>query len=375
MARIVVGMSGGVDSSVAALLLKRAGHEVIGVFMKNWEEQDENGVCTSEQDWVDVRAVCDVIGIPYYAVNFAKEYRERVFSYFLAEYGAGRTPNPDVLCNREIKFKAFLDFAMKLGADKLATGHFANLREHGGQMQLLRGVDPNKDQSYFLYMLTQPPLQKAMFPVGTLTKAQVRAIAKEAGLPTFAKKDSTGVCFIGERHFKTFLQQFLPAKPGEIQTLSGKAVGRHDGLMYYTLGQRRGLGIGGGGDGRRWFVLGKDLSHNVLIVEQGEDHPMLYARTARAEQATWVAGEPPCAIGTNFDCTAKFRYRQDDQKVNVQIEADHLIVHAETLQRAITPGQSVVFYLGDVCLGGAIVTDVLDSGASIVRKDQIRTKS
>lgn len=225
MARIVVGMSGGVDSSVAALLLKRAGHEVIGVFMKNWEEQDENGVCTSEQDWADVRSVCEVIGIPYYSVNFAKEYRDRVFSYFLDEYRAGRTPNPDVLCNREIKFKAFLDFAMKLGADKLATGHFANLREADGQMQLLRGVDPNKDQSYFLYMLTQPPLQRALFPVGNLTKGQVRALAEEAGLPTYAKKDSTGVCFIGERHFKPFLQQFLPARPGEMQTLSGKVVG------------------------------------------------------------------------------------------------------------------------------------------------------
>ena len=367
MARIVVGMSGGVDSSVAALLLKRAGHEVIGVFMKNWEEQDENGVCTSEQDWADVRSVCEVIGIPYYSVNFAKEYRDRVFSYFLDEYRAGRTPNPDVLCNREIKFKAFLDFAMKLGADKLATGHFANLREADGQMQLLRGVDPNKDQSYFLYMLTQPPLQRALFPVGNLTKGQVRALAEEAGLPTYAKKDSTGVCFIGERHFKPFLQQFLPARPGEMQTLSGKVVGRHDGLMYYTLGQRRGLGIGGGGDGRRWFVLAKDLERNVLIVEQGEDHPVLYAHTARAEQATWVAGEAPRQNGTCFDCTAKFRYRQPDQKVNVQIEADHLIVRAYEPQRAITPGQSVVFYEEEVCLGGAVITDVMDSGVSIVR--------
>ena len=248
MARIVVGMSGGVDSSVAALLLKRAGHEVIGVFMKNWEEQDENGVCTAEQDWSDVRDVCDVIGIPYYAVNFAQEYRDRVFSYFLAEYAAGRTPNPDVLCNREIKFKAFLDFALKLGADRLATGHFANLRERDGRMELLRGVDPNKDQSYFLYMLTQAPLRRALFPVGGLTKAQVRELAREAGLPTCDKKDSTGVCFIGERNFKPLLQQFLPACPGEMRTLDGRVVGRHDGLMYYTLGQRRGLGIGGGGD-------------------------------------------------------------------------------------------------------------------------------
>ncbi len=364
MARIVVGMSGGVDSSVAALLLKRAGHEVIGVFMKNWEEQDENGVCTAEQDWSDVRDVCDVIGIPYYAVNFAQEYRDRVFSYFLSEYAAGRTPNPDVLCNREIKFKAFLDFALKLGADRIATGHFANLRERDGRMELLRGVDSNKDQSYFLYMLTQEPLRRAIFPVGGMTKAQVREMAREAGLPTCDKKDSTGVCFIGERHFKPFLQQFLPARPGEMRTLDGRVVGRHDGLMYYTLGQRRGLGIGGGGNGRRWFVLDKDMAHNVLIVEQGEDHPMLYARTARAEQATWIAGMPPAR---RFDCTAKFRYRQSDQKVNVEVVDDHVIVRAEEPQRAITPGQSVVFYADAVCLGGAIVTNVLDRGCANVR--------
>ena len=364
MARIVVGMSGGVDSSVAALLLKRAGHEVIGVFMKNWEEQDENGVCTAEQDWSDVRDVCDVIGIPYYAVNFAQEYRDRVFSYFLSEYAAGRTPNPDVLCNREIKFKAFLDFALKLGADRIATGHFANLRERDGRMELLRGVDSNKDQSYFLYMLTQEPLRRAIFPVGGMTKAQVREMAREAGLPTCDKKDSTGVCFIGERHFKPFLQQFLPARPGEMRTLDGRVVGRHDGLMYYTLGQRRGLGIGGGGDGRRWFVLDKDMAHNVLIVEQGEDHPMLYARTARAEQATWIAEMPPAR---RFDCTAKFRYRQSDQKVNVEVVDDHVIVRAEEPQRAITPGQSVVFYADAVCLGGAIVTNVLDRGCANVR--------
>ena len=365
MARIVVGMSGGVDSSVAALLLKRAGHEVIGVFMKNWEEKDDEGVCTSERDWDDVRTVCDTIGIPYYAVNFAREYRERVFSYFLDEYRAGRTPNPDVLCNREIKFKAFLDFAMKLGADKLATGHFAQLDETDGRMRLLRGVDTNKDQSYFLYMLTQPPLRKAVFPVGGMTKAQVREIAKEAGLITCAKKDSTGVCFIGERHFKPFLQQFLPAQPGEMRTLSGRVVGRHDGLMYYTLGQRRGLGIGGmdgEANGGRWFVLAKDMEHNVLIVERGEDHPLLYAHTAIGEQETWIAGEPPVEEGGTFACTAKFRYRQADQEVEVTREAGRLIIRAKEKQRAITPGQSAVFYRGEECLGGAIVTDVLDAG-------------
>lgn len=365
MARIVVGMSGGVDSSVAALLLKREGHEVIGVFMKNWEEKDDEGVCTSEHDWDDVRTVCDTIGIPYYAVNFAKEYRERVFSYFLDEYRAGRTPNPDVLCNREIKFKAFLDFAMQLGAEKLATGHFAQLDEADGRVRLLRGVDGNKDQSYFLYMLTQPPLQKAVFPVGGMTKAQVREIAREAGLATCAKKDSTGVCFIGERHFKPFLQQFLPAQPGEMRTLSGRVVGQHDGLMYYTLGQRRGLGIGGmDGEtrGGRWFVLAKDMKNNVLIVERGEDHPLLYARTAVGEQETWVAGKPPVEDGGAFTCTAKFRYRQADQEVEVTREAGRLIIRAKEKQRAITPGQSAVFYRGEECLGGAIVTDVLDAG-------------
>lgn len=368
MARIVVGMSGGVDSSVAALLLKRAGHEVIGVFMKNWEEKDDEGVCTSERDWADVREVCDKIDIPYYAVNFAKEYKDRVFSYFLSEYRQGRTPNPDVLCNREIKFKAFLDFAMKLGADKLATGHFARLGEGEGKVQLLRGVDSNKDQSYFLYMLTQAPLEKAHFPVGELTKAQIREIAQDAGLITSQKKDSTGICFIGERDFKAFLQQYLPAQPGEMRTLSGRVVGRHDGLMYYTLGQRRGLGIGGidgNANGGRWFVLAKDMERNILVVEQGDDHPLLYAKNARAEQETWTSGEAPVAIGERFTCTAKFRYRQPDQAVDVLRCDDHLIVTAHERQRAITPGQSVVFYDGEICLGGAIVTQVLDAGVGV----------
>ena len=361
MARIVVGMSGGVDSSVAALLLKRAGHEVIGVFMKNWEEKDENGVCTSEADWADVRAVCETIGIPYYSVNFVREYADRVFSYFLAEYRRGRTPNPDVLCNREIKFKAFLDFAMELGADALATGHFCRLGDaEGGGKLLLRGADGNKDQSYFLYMLGQRALSKAMFPVGGLTKAQVREIAAEAGLATSAKRDSTGVCFIGERRFKPFLQQFLPAQPGQMRTLSGKVVGRHDGLMYYTLGQRRGLGIGGAGNGERWFVLAKDMARNELIVEQGADHPLLYSRTAIGEDATWIAGEPPAQA---FSCTCKYRYRQEDQEVYVELlEGGRVRVTAKERQRAVTPGQSMVFYQGDVCLGGAICAEVTDCG-------------
>ncbi len=357
-------MSGGVDSSVAALLLKRQGFDVVGVFMKNWEEQDENGVCTSENDWRDVQAVCEAIGIPYYAVNFAREYRDRVFSYFLEEYRAGRTPNPDVLCNREIKFKAFLDFAMKLGAEKIATGHFASLREENGVFRLLRGADANKDQSYFLYMLGQPQLAKAMFPVGRLTKGQVRQIAREAGLSVSEKKDSTGICFIGERDFKAFLQTYLPARPGPMRSFSGETVGRHDGLMYYTLGQRRGLGIGGRGDGRSWFVIGKDLQNNVLLVAQGEDHPMLYATRASAIQPTWIAGCPPAREGEPLDCTAKFRYRQPDQAVTVHIEEEKLLITAHAPQRAITPGQSVVFYQGENCLGGAIVDAVLDSGAA-----------
>ena len=291
--RIVVGMSGGVDSSVAALLLKRAGHEVIGVFMNNWEEEDENGVCTSERDWADVRAVCARIGIPYYSVNFAKEYYERVFTHFLDEYRRGRTPNPDVLCNREIKFSAFLRFAEELGADKLATGHFARIGEANGEYTLLRAADENKDQTYFLYQIGQEALSMAMFPVGGLTKPEIRAIAREAGLPVSEKKDSTGVCFIGERNFKKFLSGYLPAQPGEMVTPEGKVVGRHDGLMYYTLGQRRGLGIGGSGDGRRWFVVGKDLANNRLIVQQGEDSPLLYSTSCEIEDLHWLAG--PCA--------------------------------------------------------------------------------
>ncbi len=356
MARIVVGMSGGVDSSVAALLLHRAGHEVIGVFMNNWEETGEDGVCTAERDWADVRSVCDTIGIPYYAVNFAEEYKERVFAYFLAEYQAGRTPNPDVLCNREIKFKSFLDFAQQLGAQHIATGHFVRSRACQGGWRLLRGVDPGKDQSYFLYMLGQRALASAMFPVGGMTKQQVRAVAQDAGLPTFAKKDSTGICFIGERDFKAFLQTYLPAQPGEMRQIDTDAVvGRHDGLMYYTLGQRRGLGIGGSGDGRSWFVIGKDMACNVLWVAQGEDHPALYTREAEAIQPTWIAGHPPMAEGESLHCTAKYRYRQTDQAVTVIWQGEGLRLTAQEPQRAVTPGQSVVLYDGEVCLGGGVI--------------------
>ena len=356
--RIVVGMSGGVDSSVAALLLKEQGYDVVGVFMKNWEEEDENGVCTAESDWADVREVCDRIGIPYYSVNFAKEYWDRVFSYFLKEYKAGRTPNPDVLCNREIKFRAFLDFAMKLGASRMATGHFVRTDAEG---RLLKGSDPNKDQSYFLYMVHAEQLRKSVFPVGGMTKAQVRQIAAAHQLPVSAKKDSTGVCFIGERNFKKFLSEYLPAQPGDMVAPDGEVVGRHDGLMYYTLGQRRGLGIGGRGDGRSWFVIGKDLENNRLLVAQGEDHPMLYSTRCRAEDVTWI-GEAPLREGGTLRCSAKFRYRQPDQPAEVTLQDGNLMIHALTPQRAVTPDQSAVLYDGEVCLGGSIVTEILDAG-------------
>ena len=355
--RVVVGMSGGVDSSVTALLLKEQGYDVIGVFMKNWEEED-GGACTAESDWRDVRDVCDLIGIPYYSVNFAKEYWDRVFSYFLAEYRAGRTPNPDVLCNREIKFHAFLDFAMELGASRMATGHFVRTDEEG---RLLRGVDPGKDQSYFLYMLKQAQLKKAIFPVGGMTKAEVRAYAEAKGLPVSQKKDSTGVCFIGERNFKKFLSEYLPAQPGAMVDPEGHEVGRHDGLMYYTLGQRRGLGIGGCGDGRSWFVIGKDLTKNQLLVAQGEDHPMLYSNHCLGTDVTWI-GDAPIQEGETMQCTCKYRYRQADQPVEATLQEGKLLLHSLTPQRAVTPGQSAVLYQGDACLGGAIVEAVLDAG-------------
>lgn len=354
MERIVVGMSGGVDSSVTALLLKRQGYDVVGVFMKNWDEKDDNGTCTAAEDWRDVQDVCDVIGIPCYAVNFEKEYQERVFSYFLDEYRRGRTPNPDVLCNREIKFKAFLDYAMKLGAGHMATGHFVKKDVRDGHTVLLRGSDANKDQSYFLYMLKERQLERALFPVGGMTKAEVRTVAEQSGLPIFAKKDSTGVCFIGERNFRKFLSEFLPLTPGDMRTEAGEKVGEHIGLAYYTLGQRRGLGIGGAGDGRRWFVIGKDLEKNVLLVSQGEDSPKLYSRYILAGQLTWVADKPPMKEGESVRLTAKFRYRQVDQPVTVVMRNNTLQLEAETLQRAVTPGQSVVLYQGDVCLGGGV---------------------
>ena len=351
--RIVVGMSGGVDSSVAALLLKEQGYDVVGVFMKNWEEKDEDGVCTSTADYEDAARVCDQIGIPYYSVNFVKEYWERVFSYFLEEYQRGRTPNPDVLCNKEIKFKAFLDFALKAGSEKLATGHYARLRTDCDGTKLLRAADAGKDQTYFLAALSQQQISRAMFPIGHLQKPDLRAIARKAGLETANKKDSTGICFIGERNFKKFLMQYLPAQPGDMVTPEGVIVGRHDGLMYYTLGQRRGLGIGGCGDGNRWFVVDKDLQNNRLIVTQGETS-LLFSRALEGEQLSWICTAPE---KKSFDCAVKHRYRQPDQAAHVEIDdAGRCLVTFQEPQRAVTPGQWAVFYDGEVCLGGAVIS-------------------
>ena len=352
--RIVVGMSGGVDSAVAALLLHNEGYDVIGVFMKNWDETDENGVCTADEDYTYVRQVCDRIGIPYYSVNFVKEYEERVFSYFLDEYRRGRTPNPDVMCNKEIKFAAFLDFAMKLDAKFLATGHYAQIGGGGGAYQLLRGRDKGKDQSYFLYTLGQEQLNRAMFPVGALEKKEVRRIAHEAGLPNAGRKDSTGICFIGERDFKQFLMTYLPAQPGDmVDVASGRVVGRHDGLMFHTLGQRKGLGIGGRNTGSDlpWFAVEKDLERNVLLVAQGE-HPMLYSDMCSVTDLSWVSGQAPT---NEFGCAVKTRYRQADIPCKVKLIAETAEVYFYKPVRAVTPGQHAVFYDGEICLGGGII--------------------
>lgn len=350
MSRVVIGMSGGVDSSVAALVLKEVGYDVVGVFMKNWDETGDDGVCTADADFDDVRRVCDQIDIPYYTVNFEKEYWERVFVYFLDEYTKGRTPNPDVMCNKEIKFKAFLEKALQLEAEYLATGHYAQISKDSGLCTLLRGKDLGKDQSYFLYTLGQDQLTKTLFPIGHLSKQEVREKALRANLATARKKDSTGICFIGEKDFKAFLSQFLPAQPGEIRTPQGKLKGYHDGLMYHTLGQRKGLGIGGAGE--PWFVVGKDLTTNTLLVAQGQDHPALYTEGLEAGDLSWVAGLRPEG---RFECTAKFRYRQPDQRVTVELTELGAVVEFHQSQRAITPGQSVVFYDGSICLGGGTI--------------------
>ncbi|MEG1499699.1 MAG: tRNA 2-thiouridine(34) synthase MnmA [Clostridia bacterium] len=354
---VVCGMSGGVDSSVSAYLLKEQGYNVIGLFMVNWEEKTENGCCTSEDDYEDVKRVCTKIGIPYYTINFSKQYYERVFEYFLSEYKAGRTPNPDVLCNREIKFGPFLEFAKKIGADFIATGHYAKVACEDGKFLLYKSFDKNKDQTYFLNQLSQAQLSQVLFPLAGIEKPKVREIAEHLGLSTAEKKDSTGVCFIGERNFKKFLQGFLPAQPGEIRTLDEKVVGEHEGLMFYTLGQRRGLNIGGvnWGNGERWFVLKKDLEKNVLYVSQGEDD-LLFSGGLYASEMNWI---PSLPLEKEFECFAKFRYRQPDQRVHVQILDDKKIkIDFFEKQRAITPGQFVVLYdEKERCLGGGVIDE------------------
>ncbi|MBI3376604.1 MAG: tRNA 2-thiouridine(34) synthase MnmA [Betaproteobacteria bacterium] len=354
--RVVVGMSGGVDSSVAALLLKREGYEVVGLFMKNWEDDDDDEYCSTRQDLIDAAAAADVIGIELEAVNFAAEYRDRVFADFLREYAAGRTPNPDVLCNAEIKFKAFLEHAMRLGAARIATGHYAQLRNAGGKIELLRAADGSKDQSYFLHRLSQQQLSRVMFPVGHLRKTEVRRIALEAGLPNHAKKDSTGICFIGERPFREFLNRYLPRQPGSMVTPDGKTVGEHIGLAFYTIGQRKGIGLGGkkGSPGDAWYVAHKDVAKNILTVVQGHDHPLLMKTSLSALDASWVSGGAP-SVKTRHN--AKTRYRQADSSCTLSRMANGEIdVDFDQPQWAVTPGQSVVLYDAEVCLGGGIIS-------------------
>ena len=349
--RVVVGMSGGVDSAVTALLLKQQGYDVIGLFMKNWEDDDTDEYCSTRQDLIDAASVADTIGIPLEAVNFAKEYKDRVFSYFLREYQAGRTPNPDILCNSEIKFKAFLDHAVSLGAEKIATGHYAQVREVDGLFQLLKADDASKDQSYFLHRLNQAQLSKAMFPLGNTLKSQVRKIAEEHKLSNYAKKDSTGICFIGERPFREFLSQYLPTQPGDMVTPEGKVVGKHVGLSFYTIGQRQGLGIGG--QGLPWFVADKDMVSNKLIVVQGHDHPALLKPELSAMEMHWISGSAP---DTTRDYAAKTRYRQEDAPCHIEpLQDGNARFNFTSPQWAVTPGQSVVAYDGAVCLGGGII--------------------
>ena len=353
--RIVVGMSGGVDSSVAALLLKRRGFDVVGLFMKNWEDDDDDEYCSTREDLIDCASVAEVIGIDLEVVNFSAEYKERVFSAFLGEYSAGRTPNPDVLCNAEIKFRAFLDHALALGAKRIATGHYARVRESGGRFELLKALDLSKDQSYFLHRLNQEQLAHVVFPVGELKKTEVRKIAEEAGLHNFAKRDSTGICFIGERPFREFLGRYLPKRPGAMRTPEGKLVGKHIGLSFYTIGQRKGVGIGGrkGSEGEPWYVAGKNLERNELIVVQGHDHPLLLRERLSAQDLAWVSGAPP---DPGLPYSAKTRYRQADAACRVrQRDPVELDVEFQAPQWAVTPGQSVVLYRDEVCLGGGVI--------------------
>ena len=352
---VIVGMSGGVDSSVSALLLQQQGFQVEGLFMKNWEEDDGTEYCTAKEDLADAQAVCAKLGIKLHTANFAAEYWDYVFEHFLHEYRAGRTPNPDILCNKEIKFKAFLEYAEALGADYIATGHYARLRTVDNHTQLLRGLDANKDQSYFLHAVSEQQLSKAMFPIGELEKPKVRELAEQHGLITHDKKDSTGICFIGERRFKDFLQQYLPAQPGDIISPEGNVIGRHHGLMYHTIGQRQGLGIGGlkDYDEAPWYVASKNMATNQLVVAQGSEHPLLFSDCLKVAQLTWIDGDGPLLP---FKCTAKIRYRQKDQQCEIfPANRGELEVLFNEPQRAIAPGQSAVFYLGAQCLGGGII--------------------
>lgn len=356
---IMVGMSGGVDSSVAALLLKEQGHHVEGIFMKNWEEDDTDTYCPASLDMADAQAICDQLKIELHRVNFAKEYWERVFTNFLAEYKAGRTPNPDILCNKEIKFNALLHYAKQRGADYIATGHYARCIKQDDHFQLRKGLDAAKDQSYFLYTLTQEQLSQSLFPIGELKKQTVREIANKAGFINHAKKDSTGICFIGEKKFKSFLEDYLRANPGNIETVDGKIIGQHDGLMFYTLGQRQGLKIGGmkNASEEPWYVVGKNTERNLLVVAQGQDHPALFARSLMAKDIHWIN---PVQANQTQSYFAKTRYRQSDQACKMHfIDQKQVKIDFMEPQRAITPGQSIVFYQGDICLGGGIITEAI----------------
>jgi tRNA-specific 2-thiouridylase len=358
--RVILGMSGGVDSSVSALLLKEQGYEVIGLFMKNWDEKNDEGICTATEDYEDVARVCSQLDIPYYTVNFVKKYWDNVFEYFLSEYKKGRTPNPDVLCNKEIKFKAFLEYALTLDADYIAMGHYAQVNTNeDGKFELLRGKDSNKDQTYFLCMLNQYQLSKSLFPIGHLEKSRVREIATKANLATATKKDSTGVCFIGERDFNKFLNQYLPAQKGEMKTFDGKVIGEHNGLMYYTIGQRKGLGIGGGFSTSEepWFVAEKDVENNILYVVQGEKNAKIHFSGLVTEDVNWTSGIEPTE---EFRCTAKFRYRQKDIDVTVTpLGNNKFKVTFDAPAKAVTEGQFVVFYDGEKCLGGGPIEETI----------------